>query len=397
MRTNLNTASPTRPTSGFTSVNNAQRFQQVPRTFAEYFAGIGLVRLGLEAEGWQTLYANDFSPQKHQIYESFFPQDQHYEVKDVFDVQLSQVPPTTLATCSFPCIDLSLAGNMHGINGSHSSAFWGFVDILRSQGNLSPQILLIENVPGWLTSNHGDDFRLTLKSLNQLGYSFDVFTLNAIHFTPQSRLRVFAVGIRNLLPSSEPLAIFSRPPSLAPDRLKNLVASNQDLAWVSLQIPPPPPRLVSGLKHIVERVPLRSKLWWPNSQVERHLSMMSPAHRQRINALAERNVYSFRTFFRRRRSGEQRVEVRNDDIAGCLRTAVGGSSRQFIIQTGHGRILMRPMTPREYARLQGLPDHYPLPIDERRALTGLGDAVCVPAISWIAKNVLHSVLAQLDG
>jgi DNA (cytosine-5)-methyltransferase 1 len=75
-------------------------------------------------------------------------------------------------------------------------------------------------------------------------------------------------------------------------------------------------------------------------------------------------------------------------LAGCLRTAVGGSAKQFLIRAGQGELRMRAMTPREYARLQGVPDEYPITVNCVQALTGFGDAVCVPAISWIAESVL---------
>ena len=51
-------------------------------------------------------------------------------------------------------------------------------------------------------------------------------------------------------------------------------------------------------------------------------------------------------------------EIRSDDIAGCLRTARGGSSRQALVEAGHGELRVRWMTPREYARLQGAPEHF---------------------------------------
>ncbi|MCZ7547350.1 MAG: DNA (cytosine-5-)-methyltransferase [Anaerolineae bacterium] len=169
-------------------------------TVAEYFAGIGLVRLGLERAGWKVVFANDIAPEKYQMYQDAFPDAaQHYRVSDIFDIDPSIVPSTTLATSSFPCIDLSLAGKQNGLEGKHSSAFWGFLRILKYQVEygIAPPLVLLENVIGWLTSNHGDDFRLTIRALNDLGYSCDVFTLDALRFTPQSRPRVFVVGAQN--------------------------------------------------------------------------------------------------------------------------------------------------------------------------------------------------------
>jgi DNA (cytosine-5)-methyltransferase 1 len=108
--------------------------------------------------------------------------------------------------------------------------------------------------------------------------------------------------------------------------------------------------------------------------------------------LAISDQMAFRTFYRRRRAGFQRAEVRHDDLSGCLRTAVGGSGKQFLIMAGQGHVRMRAMTPREYARLQGVPDSYPITATGVQALTGFGDAVCVPVITWIGQNVLNPLV-----
>lgn len=365
---------------------------------AEYFAGIGLVRMGLEAAGWKVAFANDFSQKKFVMYKDFFPDAQHYVVEDIFKLDPAAIPFTTLATCSFPCIDLSLAGNMSGILGKHSSAFWGFVDILRAQGDNAPPLVMVENVPGWLSSNGGADFRLTVQALNQLGYICDVLTLDALRFTPQSRLRVFLIGwkasIGALLPPEGVQQMLSRPRSILPDTLRKALLANLDLKWFANPIPAPPALRVGGLSEIVERLPDDDSRWWTQIEVDRHLAMMEKSHFERVQKLAEQANFSYRTFYRRRRIDAQRAEVRDDDLSGCLRTAVGGSGKQFLIEAGNGRIRMRAMTPREYARLQGVPDLFPIHTNGVQALTGFGDAVCVPAISWIAENILTPLAAR---
>ncbi len=371
--------------------------QHFPLSVTEYFAGIGLVRMGLQPHGWQVIFANDISKKKFDMYKAFFPDaETHYVVADIFDIDPRMVPLTTLATCSFPCIDLSLAGNMHGmINGSHSSAFWGFVEVLKEQGNSAPPFVLVENVPGWLYSNKGLDFRLTVQTLNQLGYACDVFALDALRFTPQSRLRIFLVGTRLPVSNTALEPILARPKSLLPDRLKKNVVANKDLRWFYNELPEPPPIQSSGLSEIVELIDDSDSRWWSDDEVQRHLAMMNETHRRRVEELVSEQQFAYRTFFRRRRDGQQRAEVRNDDLSGCLRTAVGGSAKQFLIRAGKGTIRMRAMTPREYARLQGVPDEYPIIVDGVQALTGFGDAVCVPVISWIAEHVLNPLATNI--
>lgn len=372
-------------------------FATTQLTVAEYFAGIGLVRMGLESCGWKVVFANDFAPKKFEMYQEFFPDaKEHYKIDDIFQLNPAEIPTTTLATCSFPCVDLSLAGNMNGIiNGNRSSAFWGFINILKSQGESAPPLVMVENVPGWLYSNNGKDFRITVQALNDLGYFCDVFVLDALRFTPQSRLRVFLIGSKLITTSTSPGLILQRPKSLLSEQLKKSINANRDLRWFYNELPEPPPVNKSGLSNIVERLDDLNKRWWSQDEVNRHLEMMADRHRERVEKLKSQNEISFRTFYRRIRAGVQRAEVRNDDLSGCLRTAIGGSGKQFLIQTGAGDIKMRAMTPREYARLQGVPDSYNTSINGVQALTGYGDAVCVPAISWIAQNVLNPLAEKI--
>lgn len=370
-----------------------ERFS-LPLTIAEYFAGIGLVRMGLQPRGWQVVFANDISDKKHEMYQAFFPDvENHYVVDDIFRIDPTIIPIATFATCSFPCIDLSLAGNMNGIlNGEHSSAFWGFIKILTAQEESAPPLVMVENVPGWLYSNNGNDFRVTVQALNQLGYACDVFILDALRFTPQSRLRVFLVGTKFQVAHTTVELILTRPKSLLSDHLKKSIIANKDLRWFYNEIPEPPPLRADGLSEIIEDMSDTDNRWWTTAETNRHLDMMKESHRERVAQLMTGPQISYRTFFRRRREDQQRAEVRDDDLSGCLRTAVGGSGKQFLIKAGKGAIKMRAMTPREYARLQGVPDEYPILVNGVQALTGFGDAVCVPAISWIAEHVLNPLV-----
>ncbi len=369
----------------------------IPMTVAEYFAGIGLFRMGLEAAGWQVVYSNDWSSERAQMYQGFFGECEHYEVKDIFAVDCQGVPSTTLATCSFPCIDLSLAGKGEGINGKHSGAFWGFHQILKEQGCEAPPIVLLENVPGWLYSNEGRDFHATAKALNDIGYACDVFMLNARSFLPQSRPRLFMIGIKDVEDADHVALMACRSNLLAPSKLKARILECDDIQWTWLNVPEPPPYRNNGFSNeIVEDVPFDDARWWPVHKVEKHLAMMPALHLAKVKRMAREKIERYRTFFRRVRRQGQRAEVRSDDIAGCLRTAIGGSGKQFLIAAGNDAVRMRTLTPREYARLQGVPDSFPIVANtDRQSFNAFGDAVCVPAVSWIATQVLHPLIETL--
>jgi DNA (cytosine-5)-methyltransferase 1 len=206
-------------------------------------------------------------------------------------------------------------------------------------------------------------------------------------------LRVFLVGTK--LAVDEALGrTFARPRSLLPESLRSALLANLDLHWFCADLPQPPPLLTAGLADIVERLDQRDSRWWSEAEVQRHLAMMSESHRQIVFDLQASPNVGYRTFYRRVRNDKQRAEVRSDEVAGCLRTAVGGSGKQFLVAAGNGSVRMRTMTPREYARLQGVPDSYPITVTDIQALTGFGDAVCVPVISWVARYALNPLVEQ---
>jgi DNA (cytosine-5)-methyltransferase 1 len=367
------------------------------RTFtcAEYFAGIGLVRLGLEQAGWKVIFSNDWAHSKYEMCSAHFKDaNKHYKVQDIFSICPTDIPDTLLATASFPCIDLSLAGNLGGISGQHSSAFWGFTHILDSQVN-KPKLVMLENVAGWLTSNGGQDFRIVIQELNRLGYACDVFTIDASHFVSQSRPRIFVVGVQASEPNQDIFVFSKRSSSLKTKALEKVVIANLNLQWHFLEVPPLPRKIKFNLSSVLENISDSDERWWSENEVKRHLNMMSALNLTYIESLKNLRVYSYCPMYRRVREGKQRAELRKDGLAGCLRTARGGSSRQMLVRAGQETIKMRLMTPREYARLQGVPDNYPIPLQLNQALTGFGDAVCVPVIVWIAENILNPLAISL--
>jgi DNA (cytosine-5)-methyltransferase 1 len=364
------------------------------RSFAEFFAGIGLVRLGLEEAGWTARFANDNDPKKEEMYAASFPNDPPgtYRVKDVHDIAAADVPTVTLATASFPCTDLSLAGERNGLAGAESGTLFPFLRILRDMGKRRPPLVLLENIVGLLTSHGGKDFRRVLQEMNALGYGVDTFILDAIDFVPQSRPRLFIVGVADasvgLLPAMLPESRV-RPPAL----LKR-IAQEPEIRWHALPLPDPPAER-DGLSVILERLPDDAPEWWSEERTAYLISQMSDRHARLAAEMIASPTTRYGTVYRRVRYGQSMAELRADDIAGCLRTPRGGSSRQILFEAGQGRYRARFMTPREYARLQGVRDRYPITVPTNQALFGFGDAVCVPAITWIAEKYLNVVVTQL--
>ena len=364
------------------------------KTFLEFFAGIGLVRAGLEASGWECVYANDYELKKQAMYEARFGAGGHFHLGDVNETEqaLARIGGGAfLATASFPCIDLSLAGHYRGFAGEHSSTFFAFSEVLKALGQRKPKVVMIENVAGFLTAHNGEDFRRAVTVLGELGYWLDAFVLDACHFTPQSRPRVFVVGVERGLVPTEPAGprdgrLFPTGcPALRPSKIEKVMSAVElPTGWVRFDLPRPPER-AKTLDDVIDLGD--DEEWWADDEVERHYRMMHDRHREQIDERLRSGRRWVGTIFRRIRQNQQRAEVRFDGLAGCLRTPSGGSAKQIVVTTDRGKLRMRWMSPREYGRLQGA-DDFPLTGKRLDLLWGFADAVCVPAVAWIDRHLL---------
>lgn len=375
------------------------------KTFCEFFAGIGLVREGLSPSGWRCIFANDIDPKKQELYELRFGRADDFHLGDVWQTKevVGRIPGRPfLATASFPCIDLSLAGHWRGFDGDHSSTFFGFTEALDALGERRPTVVMLENVVGFITSHDGKDFEAAARSLAELGYLVDAFVVDAKYFVPQSRPRVFVVGVHKSVESGPFVRrseldwvadgwtqlVEQAPKSLRPQKLVRLMQSiDLPSGWAAFDLKQPKARR----GHVADVIDLdESQDWWDEGAVRKHHDMMSDRHRKIVDQMLESGQSFVGTIFRRKRYGKTRSEVRFDGMAGCLRTPRGGSARQIVVAVEAGRLRMRWMSAREYARLQGV-EEFPLTGNTIQNLYGFGDAVCVPVIRWIDRNVLTPV------
>jgi DNA (cytosine-5)-methyltransferase 1 len=421
--------------------------QAADKTVAEFFAGIGLVRMGLERAGWRVVFANDNDESKRALYAGNAPDaDEHFRFADVRDLRGADVPAVALATASFPCTDVSIAGAQRGLAGRHSSMFWEFVRVVEELGARRPPLVMLENVVGLLGSHEGRDFRACVEALNRLGYVVDAFTLDALHFVPQSRPRLFILGIQRSLappaddrwtsiPADEPScptvddprrfraasapgrreeptsrgASASRrrekppdqgrlwegcsPDVLRPKKLIDAIRRSSDVDWALRRLPDPPQRQ-TRLADLLEDLPDDHPAWWNDRRAAYLLSQMSARDRAEADAMIASPGWRYGAVFRRMRRGKSTAEMRTDGVAGCLRTPRGGSARQILFKAGQGRYAVRLLTPRECARLMGA-DDFRITGSTTRALFGFGDAVCVPAIEWIATRYLNPLVSEM--
>ena len=291
-------------------------------TVLEFFAGIGLARAGLEQAGFSVAWANDYEAKKHQLYRSQYGSDTDYHVGDIADINGSHLPTdSAIAWASSPCTDLSLAGNRDGLGGRQSGTFWHFMRILEEMGDSRPPIAVLENVTGLASSHSGDDLTAAIRAFNSLGYSIDALSIDARHFIPQSRPRMFLVGALTPPDSDD------TPSDLRPEWLE-WIHSDPTLITHRAPLPAAPPLLTEGFTALADRLSKDDPHWWNPSRTADFLDSLSPVQAARLESLRTSTRVTYRTAYRRTRQGKPVWEIRPDDIAGCLRTARGGSSRQ---------------------------------------------------------------------
>ncbi len=366
------------------------RLESVTYRAAEFFAGIGLVRSALDRAGIEVVWANDIEPVKARLYAANHPAG-YFLLGDVRSIKGRTVPTVDLATASFPCTDLSLAGWRRGLDGDQSGMFWEFARVIGEMGSRRPSVVLLENVPALLSSKNGADLREIVRQLNQLGYSCDLFQMDARWFVPQSRLRLFIVGARRPLLADRPTQLDPTDP-LRPPNLASFIERNRDLRWHRFPLALPV-RADRTLRDVLERFPPDHSVWWDDVRSGNFFRSLSDTQAERVLTLQESHLITWRTAYRRTRRGIAVWEIRSDAVAGCLRTARGGSSKQAVVEVGRGAARVRWMTAREYARLQGESDTFDFAgVSPNQVMFGFGDAVCVPAIAWIATEYLRPVL-----
>jgi len=355
-----------------------------------------MARLGL-GKHWHCLLANDVSAKKADAYRmNFSPADELVEA-DVYHLNTDNLPgQAVMAWASFPCQDLSLAGKQRGLIGEHSGSFWGFWRLMHGliYEERSVPIIVLENVVGTITANQGKDFQILLGTLVEAGYYVGAMVINAVHFVPQSRQRLFMIAVKR--DRQLPKALRTELPSELwhPTTLRrayNQLPEYLQEAWVWWHLPNPPPRS-STLIDLIEKNP-DSVSWHTVAETQRLLDLMMPLHREKVEKARKSQSPVVGTIYRRIRLDEhgskiQCAEIRFDQISGCLRTGSGGSSRQFIMVVEGDQVRSRLLSTREAARLMGVPDSYQLPSGYNEAYHLMGDGLVVPVVAWLEKHLL---------
>lgn len=164
-------------------------------TFNSFFAGIGGFDLAFENSGLTPLSQCEVNPFCQKVLKKHWPEVKLFE--DITSIDSDTIPKANIWCGGFPCQDVSVARGSkgrQGLKGKNSGLFFPFFELIKSH---LPDVVLLENVTGLLSSHNGQDFRVILNSFQSEGYSVAWRVMNSRFFgAPQSRSRVFICATR---------------------------------------------------------------------------------------------------------------------------------------------------------------------------------------------------------
>ena len=319
-------------------------------TFIDLFAGIGGMRTAFQSLGGKCVFSSEWDVKAQ---ETYFENFGEVPFGDITKIESSQVPSHDVLVAGFPCQAFSIAGARGGFNDTRGTLFFDVARLIKAK---RPDAFFLENVKGLKSHDRGKTLATILNTLrNDLGYYVpEPQIVNARNFgVPQNRERIFIIGFRRESAFSK----FSYP-----------VPSNQR----------------PTIRDIKERDVVSVKYYMSN-QYLRTLE----EHRRRHESKG--NGFGFEI-------------ISDDGVANAI--VVGGMGRERNLVIDHrlkefspvtkikgevNRRGIRRMTPREWARLQGFPDKFIIPVSDAQAYKQFGNSVAVPAIAATGRNILRAL------
>lgn len=329
------------------------------------------MRLAMEKRGVRCVFSNEICPNKCKIYDQNFGKPS-VTCADIRNIPSHKIPHADLATISFPCTDVSVIHQANRtLDGPKSSAVWYVLDLISKMGDSKPKFLLLENVVGLLTANSGRDILTLLDELEKIGYSYDITTLDAIHFVPQTRNRVFVFAIQTKLVHSA---------TSCKEELHKRPLSIQRL-WKQR----PRPFLLSitqprsekkNIQDFIHDLPEHDELWFDDRKTQYWLQRLSGPVSQ----------YNQRYYVGKRRHNA--VHLKKESY--CLLT-----SDRLVIFDLKDTPRIRYMTVDECLMLQGVSGFKFETVSTAVAIKFIGDAVCVPVVCYIMEAFARTMVGPL--
>jgi DNA (cytosine-5)-methyltransferase 1 len=338
--------------------------------FISLFSGIGGFELGLERAGMECVAVCEIDKNAQAVLRRHFPNAEIYN--DVREVgkETHERKAIDLICGGFPCQDLSIAGKRAGLAGERSGLWFEFARVI---DELEPQWVIIENVPGLLSSNKGRDFAVIIQWLAQRGYGVTWRVLDAQYFgVPQQRRRVFIVGsfgdgrAAEVLFESESGA-GSTPPSRE---------TGKEVAY-SLRANPSR----SGDKGDGGiNTTLINTGWDTPAATLRGFGHGWQGQHNDTNAVVVNTLPTI--WHNHQQDGSIRVQEDGTVPTVSHQWGTGGNNVPFVG--------VRRLMPVECERLQGFPDGWTAGQSDSARYRQLGNAVAVPVVEWIGNRIMAS-------
>ena len=312
-------------------------------TFIDLFAGIGGIRIAFDKQGGKCLFSSEWDIPAQKTYEANFGEKPEGDIKKIDE---KTVPNHDILLAGFPCQPFSIAGVSKKISLGRNHGFLDetkgtlFFDITRIVKEKRPKILFLENVKNLQSHDKGKTFSVIINTLKSLDYSPYFKVMDGKYFVPQHRERIVIVAFNNRFFNHRERFSF-------PEIEKRKIPQ------------------ISGIleKNVDSKYTLSDKLW-------NYLQNYAAKHKQKGNGFG----YGL---------------VNMSGITRTLSARYYKDGSEILIPQNNKN--PRRLTPRECARLQGFPDKYLIPVSDTQAYKQFGNAVVVPLMTEIAKNVVKTL------
>ncbi|MCZ8295422.1 MAG: DNA (cytosine-5-)-methyltransferase [Rhodobacteraceae bacterium] len=328
--------------------------------FVDLFAGIGGLRVGFESIGGQCVFTSEWNKFSQQTYRANF-EDDHEINGDITKIHEVDIPEHDVLLAGFPCQPFSIAGvskknslgRAHGFADETQGTL--FFDVVRILRHHQPKAFLLENVKNLLSHDKGNTFRVIQHALDELGYDVDHKVIDASHWVPQHRERIFIVGFRRDVPTRFSLDDVIIPEGTGP-LLKDILHPEDGTESAE------EPFTVGKLAQVASKYTLTQNLW-------KYLQNYAAKHK------AAGNGFGFGL------NGP-------DGIARTLSARYYKDGSEILIRQGNG--IPRRLTPRECARLMGFDrkgsnQPWKIVVSDTQAYRQFGNAVAAPVAIAIAE------------
>lgn len=316
--------------------------------FIDLFAGIGGVRMGLEAAGGSCVYSVEIDRFARETYAANFGA---CEGRDIHDVRGSDLPEYDLLAAGFPCQPFSIAGvskklslgRPHGFGDEKSGNLFFQIARLIEEAPAPPPVLFLENVKNLVSHDRGNTFRVIQTVLTDLGYNLSHSVIDGQRWVPQHRERTYIVGLHRDTFGEEGFE-FPELPDLPRRTLGEILEEDYDPKYV-----------------------LSQHLW-------DYLREYARKHRAAGNGFG----YGL---------------VGPDCVTRTLSARYHKDGSEILVETGGER--PRRLTPRECARLMGFPDSFIIPVSDTQAYRQFGNSVVMPVVAFLATHLAEHYISRV--